>query len=149
MKYLIYIIIILLSIQTNGQNSTEQKQFRIDLLTIEKNTKDSLIGSIIEVFSGKKRIETDISNFDGISIFFLKSKDIMDNKIRLKIHGMKCVVFEKEYELIDDLNTEIYLEYGVSEYTNKNQLSEMHKKLNIKLKVFECGIEEPTIIIKN
>ena len=149
MKHLIYIIIILFSIQTNGQDSTEKKQFRIDLLTIEKSTKDTLIGSIIEVFSGEKRIETDISDFDGISIFFLKSKDIVNNKVRLKIHGMKCSVFEKEYELTADLNTKIYLEYGESEYTNPNQLSEMYKKLNIKSKMFECGFEEPTIIIKN
>ena len=149
MKHLIYIIIILFSIQTNGQDSTEKKQFRIDILTIEKNTKDTLVGSIIEVFSGEKRIETDMSNFDGISIFFLKSKDITNNKIRLKIHGMKCSEFEKEFELTDDLNTEIYLEYGESEYTNKNQLSEIHKKLNIKPKLFECKVEESTIIIKN
>ena len=146
MKHLIYIIIILFSIQTNGQNSTEKKQFRIDLLTLEKNTKDTLISSIVEVFSGEKRIETSISDFDGISIFFLNSKDIINNKIRLKIHGLKCSVFEKEYELTDDLNTEIHLEYGESEYTNRNQLSEMRKKLDIKLKMFECQVIEPEIL---
>lgn len=134
MKYLIYTIIILFSIKTNGQNSTEKKQFRVDLLTIEKTAKDTLIGSIIEVFSGKKRIETDITDFDGISIFYLNSKNIINNKIQIKIHGMKCSVLEKEYELTDDLNTKIYLEYGESEYTNPNQLSAMYKKLNIKPK---------------
>jgi len=67
MKHLIYIIIVLFSIQTNGQESTEKRQFRVDLLTIEKNTKDTLVGSIIEVFSGEKRIETDMTDFDGIS----------------------------------------------------------------------------------
>jgi hypothetical protein len=149
MKRLFYITIILFSIQTNGQNSSVKKQFRIDLLTLESNTKDTLAGSIIEVFSGKKRIETDISDFDGISIFFLKSDDITNNKVRLKIHGMKCSVFEMEYELTKDLNTKIYLEYGESEYTNPNQLSEMYKKLNIKPKMFECGYEEPKVIIKN
>ena len=146
MKHLIYIVIILFTIQTNGQNSTEKKQYRIDLLTLEKNTKDTLISSIVEVFSGEKRIETSISDFDGISIFFLKSKDIINNKIRLKIHGLKCSVFEKEYELTDDLNTEIHLEYGETEYTNRNQLSEMRKKLDIKPKIFECQVIEPEII---
>ena len=123
----------------NGQNSTKKEQFRIDLLILEKNSKDTLIGSIVEVFSGEKRIETSISDFDGISIFFLSSEDIINNKIRFKIHGMKCSLFEKEYELSDDLNAEIYLEYGQSEYTHPNQLSEMYKKLHIKPKVFECG----------
>lgn len=146
MKHLIYIIIILFSIQTNGQNSTEKTQFRVDLLTIEKQTKDTLISSIIEVFSGEKRIETSISDFDGISIFFLKSKDIINNKIRLKIHGINCSVFEKEYELNNDLNTKIYIEYGESEYTNRNQLTEMYKKLDIDPITIECQVTEPEII---
>ncbi len=118
-------------------------------MTIEKNSKDTLVGSIIEVFSGKKRIETDITDFDGISIFFLKTNSIVNNKIRLKIHGLNCSIFEKEYELSNDLNTKVYLEYGESEYTNRNQISEMRKKLDIKLKLLECKVEEPTIIIKN
>ena len=139
MKHLIYIIIILFSIQTIGQNSTK-KQFRIDLLIIEKNTKDTLISSIIEVFSGEKRIKTDVSDFDGISVFLLKSEDIVNNKIKMKIHGLNCSAFEKEYELNNDLNTKVYLEYGESEYTNKNQLSEMYKKLDIKPEIFECKV---------
>lgn len=139
MKNLISIAIILFSIQINGQNLTLSKQFRVDLLTIEQNTKDTLIGSIIEVFSGEKRIETDISDFDGISIFYLNSKDIINNKILLKIHGKKCSEFENEYKLTNDLNTTIYLEYGESEYTHPNQLSEMYKKLNIKPKTSTCG----------
>ncbi len=85
MKHLIYIIIILFSIQTNGQNSSEIKKFRIDLLTVEKTTNDTIISSIIEIYSGGKRIETDISDFDGISIFHINSKDVIDHKIRLKI----------------------------------------------------------------
>jgi len=140
MKHLVYIIIILFSIQTNGQNSTEKTQFRVDLLTIEKQTKDTLIRSIVEVFSGEKRIETSISDFDGISIFFLKSKDIINNKIRLKIQGINCSVFEKEYELNNDLNAKIYLEYGASEYTNGNQLTEMYKKLDINPITIECQV---------
>jgi hypothetical protein len=149
MKHLIYIFIILFSIQTNGQNSTKKKQFRIDLLTVEKTTNDTIISSIIEIYSGEKRIETDKSDFDGISIFFIKTKDIINDKIRLKIYGLKCSIFEKEYILTDDLNTKINLEYGETEYTHHNQTMEMYKKLNIKLKIFECGFEEPTIIIKN
>nr|WP_295706209.1 hypothetical protein [uncultured Lacinutrix sp.] len=147
MKHLIYIIIVLFSIQTNGQNSTEKKQFRVDLLTVEKTSNDTIISAIIEVYSGKKRIETDISDFDGISIFFINSKDIMDDKIRLKIHGPKCSVYEKQYNLTDDLNTKINLEYGETDYTHHNQTFEMYKKLKIKPKVFECGTSD-TIEIK-
>ncbi|ALM20536.1 hypothetical protein AAT17_04435 [Nonlabens sp. MIC269] len=149
MKHLIYIFIILFTIQTSGQDSTEKKQFRVDLLTVEKTTKDTIISSIVEIYSGEKRIKTDISDFDGISIFFIKSKDIVNDKIRLKIYGPKCSIFEKEYTLKDDLNTTINLEYGETEYTHHSQTMEMYKKLNIKPKIFECGYEEPTVILKN
>ena len=132
-------MILLFSIQMNGQNENGKKQFRVDLLTVEKSSKDTIIGSIIEIYSGEKRIETDISDFDGISILVINSKDIVDDKIRLKIYGPKCSIFEKGYHLTNDLNTKINLEYGETEYTHHNQLSEMYKKLNIKPKVFECG----------
>ena len=134
MKHLIYIIIIFISIQTNGQNSNEKKKFRIDLLTVEKNSNDTIRGSIIEVYSGEKRIKTDLSDFDGVSRFLINSKDIVDDKIRLKIYGPKCSIFEKDYNLKDDLNTKIKLEYGETEYTHHNQLNRMYKKLNIKPK---------------
>ena len=52
---------------------------------------------------------------------------------------MKCVQFEKEYKLTDDLNTTILLEYGESEYTKFEQLTEIYKKLNIEPKTFTCG----------
>jgi hypothetical protein len=118
-------------------------------LTVEKTSNDTIISSIIEVYSGEKRIETDISDFDGISIFFIKTKDIINDKIRLKIYSPKCRIFEKEYNLTDNLNAKIDLEYGETEFTHHNQTMEMYKKLNIKPKMFECGYEEPTIIIKN
>ena len=96
MKHLIYIICILISIQAIGQVSAEKKKFQIDLFTYEKTSNDTIRSSIIEIFSGNKRIETAISDFDGISIFFLKSKDIIDEKIELKVYGPKCEIFENK-----------------------------------------------------
>lgn len=139
MKHLIYIILIFFSIQTNSQNVEEIKDFRIDLLTIEKNSKEMLAGSIIEIFSGKVRIETDISDFDGLSIFYINPNDIVNNKILLKIHGLKCELLEKEFTLNNDLSIKIYLEYGETEYNSPKQLSEMYNKLNIKPKPSLCG----------
>ena len=138
MKHLIYIIIILFSIQTNGQNSTDKKEFRIDLLTVEKTSKDTIISAIIETYSGGKRIQAAVSDFDGISIFNIDSENIVDNKIRFKIYGPKCRLFEKEYNLTVDLNTQINLEYGETEYTHYTQMSKMLDKLKI---VFEIGEE--------
>jgi hypothetical protein len=138
MKHLIYIIIFLLSIQTNGQNSTEKRKYRIDLLTVEKTSKDTIISAIIETYSGGKRIQTAVSNFDGISIFYIDSKNVVDNRIRLKIYGPKCRIFEEEYNLKTDLNIKINLDYGETEYTHYTQMSKMLEKLKI---VFEIGEE--------
>lgn len=138
MKHLIYIIIILFSIQTNGQNSTEKRKYRIDLLTIEKTSNDTIISSIIETYSGGKRIQAAVSDFDGISIFYIDSENIVDNRIRLKIYGPKCRIFEQEYILEADLNTKISLVYGETEYTHYTQMSKMLDKLKI---VFEIGEE--------
>ncbi len=138
MKRIIYILIFLLTIQTNGQNSTGKKKFRVDLLTVEKTTNNTIISSIIETYSDGKRIKAVVSDFDGISIFFIDSKDVVDNKIILKIYGPKCSILEKEFNIKDDLNTKINLEYGKTEYNHYTQMSKMLDKLKI---VFEIGKE--------
>lgn len=133
------IFILFFSFSLYSQNSDSKEDFRIDLFTIEKKTKDTLAGSIIEVYSGKNRIETDITDFDGISIFFLKPQDIINNEIHLKIYGRKCKFFEKKFSLTNDLNINIYLEYGITKYNRPDQISEMYKKLKIKPREFLCG----------
>lgn len=131
MKHIIYILIFLLTTQTNGQNSIEKKKFKVELLTVEKTSKDTIINTIIETYSGGKRIIAAMSDFDGISVFFIDPKNVIDDKILLKIYGPKCSILEKEYNLTDDINTVINLEYGETEYTDYNQLSRILKKLNI------------------
>ncbi|OEI79888.1 hypothetical protein AST99_11400 [Formosa algae] len=96
MKHLIYIFILLFFIQSNGQNTSETSFLRLDLLILEKTTKDTLVASIVELYSGEQKIETDLSDLVGKSILIVNSKDIIDNKILLKIYGRKCKPFETE-----------------------------------------------------
>ena len=138
MKRIIYILILLLTIQMHGQDSNEKKKFKVELLTVEKTSNDTIISTIIETYSDGKRIKAAMSDFDGISVFFIDSKDVVDDKILLKLHGPKCSILEKEYNLTDDINTKIDLEYGETEYTHYTQLSIMLNKLNI---VFEVKRE--------
>lgn len=138
MKYLIYIAIILFTVQMNGQNTTEKRNYTIKLLTVEKTNNDTIIGAIIEAYTGGKRIQADVSDFFGNTIFILDSKNIVDNKIRLKIYGPRCSIYEKEYYLTENLDTKINLEYGETEYNHISQMGEMLDKLNI---VFEDGEE--------
>ena len=109
----------------------------MDLLTIERSTNDTIKAAIVETYSGGKRIHAGVSDFDGISIFFISAKDIVNDKISLKIYGPKCNIFEKEYTIKTDLNTKIKLVYGKSEYTHYTQMSKMLRKLNIRLEVGE------------
>jgi hypothetical protein len=51
------------------------------LLTIEKNTKDTLIGTLLKIILEIKRVQAKCcSDFDGIDIFLLNPQDI-DNTI--------------------------------------------------------------------
>ncbi|RDI54796.1 hypothetical protein [Flavobacterium glaciei] len=82
MKKIIYILFLLFSLSIIGQTENLKKNFRVDLLTVEKNTKDTLIGTFTEIYSGNKRIEAKCcTNFDGIDIFYINPKDIVDNRI--------------------------------------------------------------------
>ena len=147
MKHLIYIFVFLFSIDSIGQESSENMKFQIVMNTFEKTSNDTIRSSIIEVYSGEKRIETAISDFDGNSIFQINSKDIVDDKIILKVYGPKCRIFEEKYLITNDLNIKIHLEYGETEYFHHNQLYKMLKKLDIKLNFLEmkCGYEQPKL----
>jgi hypothetical protein len=151
MKQLIYIFVLLYSINSIGQESSENMKFQIFINTFEKTSNDTIGSSIIEIYSGEKRIETAISDFDGNSILEINSKDIVDNKIILKVYGPKCRIFEEKYLITNNLNIKIHLEYGETEYFHHNQLYKMLKKLDIKLNILEmeCGFEQPKLSPKN
>ncbi|SHG44354.1 hypothetical protein SAMN05444148_0153 [Winogradskyella jejuensis] len=136
----------------NAQRPDLKKDITVTLITYEKTTNDTVRFSIIEVFSGSNRIKTSVSDFDGIGVFKIKVKDIFDENIRLKVHGPKCVIFEKKYEIKDDLKIEIPLKYGKTEYVDFTELHIMQSKLNIKpvfSEELECGFEDQPVYRKN
>ena len=141
MKNIIYTLFVLFSLSIFGQTEKFKKDFRVDLLTIEKNTKDTLIGTFTEVYSGNKRIQAKCcSDFDGIDIFYLNPKDIVDNTIYMKFYARKCKPFKKKFIIKSDLKTTIYLSYGKTDYNTKiDDFLMMFKKLNIEMDTFKCG----------
>jgi hypothetical protein len=141
MKNTIYTLFVLFSLSIFGQTERFKKDFRIDLLTIEKKTKDTLIGTFTEVYSGNKRIQAKCcSDFDGIDIFYLNPQDIVDNTIHMKFYAPKCKPFKKKFIIKSDLKTTIYLSYGKTDYNTKiDDFLMMFKKLNIERDTFKCG----------
>lgn len=141
MKKIIYILFLLFSLSIIGQTENLKKNFRVDLLTVEKNTKDTLIGTFTEIYSGNKRIGAKCcTDFDGIDIFYINPKDIVDNIIYMKFYGRKCKPYKKKFIIRGDLKTTIYLTYGKTEYNSKIEDFEMmFKKLNIKSYDFGYG----------
>lgn len=132
MKKIIYILSLLVSLSMLGQTENYKKDFRIDLLTIEKNTKDTLIGTFTEVYSGNKKIKARCcSDFDGIDIFYINPLDIVDNTIYMKFYARNCKPSKKKFIIKGDLKTTIYLKYGKTEYTKIEDFEMMSKKLNI------------------
>ncbi|MFH6971742.1 hypothetical protein [Flavobacterium petrolei] len=141
MKNIIYTLFVLFSLSIFGQTEKFKKDFRVDLLTIEKNTKDTLIGTFTEVYSGNKRIQAKCcSDFDGIDIFYLNPQDIVDNTIYMKFYARKCKPYKKKFIIKSDLKTTIYLKYGKTDYNTKtDDFLMMFKKLNIEMDTFKCG----------
>jgi hypothetical protein len=111
----------------------------LNLKTIIKDSTDVLPFSIIEIFSGDVRIDTGQTDFDGIDIFVISSGSIIDNKILIKIYGIKCEVFENEYMINDNLKLIINLEYRETTYNHLSQMGDMFKKLNI---IFNLELRE-------
>jgi hypothetical protein len=141
MKNIIYILFLLFSLSVIGQTENIKNEFRVDLLTIEKNTKDTLTGTFTEVYSGNKRIEAKCcTDFNGIDIFYIDPKEIIDNSIDMKFYGRRCKTYKKKFIITGDLKATIYLEYGKTEYNTKIEDFEMmFKKLNIEHDTFKCG----------
>lgn len=134
MKSIISVLILFLFLSGNAQGTINQKDIRIDLFTTEKKSKNIVIGAIVEVLSGNKRIETSFSDFDGICIFYLNPSKIIKNKIVLKIYGPKCRTFKKEFLISSDSKIKIDLSYGKTKYQSYKDLDMMLSKLNIEPK---------------
>lgn len=141
MKNIIYTLFVLFSLSIFGQTEKFKRDFRVDLLTIEKNTKDTLIGTFTEVYSGNKRIQAKCcSDFDGIDIFYLNPQDIVDNTIYMKFYARKCKPYKKKFIIKSDFKTTIYLKYGKTDYNTKiDDFLMMFKKLNIEMDTFKYG----------
>ena len=104
MKKIIYTLFAIFSLSMFGQTENFKRDFRVDLLTIEKKTKDTLIGTFTEVYSGNKRIKAKCcSDFDGIDIFYLNPQDIVDNTIYMKFYARKCKPYKKKFIIKSDL----------------------------------------------
>ena len=75
MNRFIFFIFCLLSILTRGQNVTFNKDdIYLELLFIEEKTKDSLPISIVEIYSGGKRIDAGMSDYQGICFLVLEKE---------------------------------------------------------------------------
>lgn len=77
--------------------------------------------------------------FNGVEILSLNQNDIVDNKIVMKIYGMKCKPIKKKFIVNEDVNTTIYLKYGKTDYNKVTDYDWMRKKLNIEYEIVKCG----------
>ncbi|TXD53889.1 MULTISPECIES: hypothetical protein [unclassified Polaribacter] len=130
MKYLIPILFLIFGISTFGQNSKVENKYKVAFEFIEKETKVVLPGSIIEIFSGTKRIDVGVSDFSGTQFFYLKQNEITNDKIVIKVFGVKCEPHEQTLILKNNLTKTMYLKYGETDYVNHRDVGEFIKKLN-------------------
>jgi len=129
MNKIIVVLILLCSISLNAQSSIkDEKTIDITFKTIEKYTKDEIIYSSSEILSNGKIIGAVRSDLDGFTWFSIDQKEIIDNKITLKIVAIKCKPFEKEYVIDRDTHLIIDLEYGETEIMTMSDFQEYTKR---------------------
>jgi hypothetical protein len=117
-------VLILLSslflINSNDQAlEVESMMINVNFITVLKNSDDVIPLTITEIISGSERIGVISGDFDGASSWSICSKKIIGNKIILRVWGINCKPFEKEYEVTNDLKFSIELEYGESKLKNR------------------------------
>ena len=139
MKHLTFLLLLLISCHAAGQDMPKKEQYLLKVWTLEKQTQDTLRTSILEVFSGERRIATGMTSFAGEAGLSIPVKDIVDDRIRIKVHGLKCRVLEKTFAISSDMTVRLYPEYGETDYTHPNQSLAKKRKLKIKLIVHECN----------
>jgi hypothetical protein len=140
MKHIIYILFLIIGISTYGQNTSFEEKYKVEFKFVQKETKELLPGSIIEIFSGNERIDVGISDFSGNQYFYLKKSEIKQDKIVIKVYGIKCKTLKQKLILKNNMKKTIFLKYGETEYVNHRDIGEFIKKLNFpKPESFLCG----------
>ncbi|TVZ52191.1 hypothetical protein [Dokdonia sp. Hel_I_53] len=140
MKNVFYFLFLIVGISTYGQNTSFEDKYKVEFKFVQEETKEVLLGSIIEIFSGNEGIDVGISDFSGNINFYLKKRKIKHNKIKIKVYGIKCMVHEQKLILKNNLKKTVFLKYGETEYTNRKKLGEFIKKLNFaEPDPFLCG----------
>lgn len=120
MKTIIILLSFLFLSNVNSQVlEHENRIININFTTVVKNSDDVIPLTITEIMSGTERIGVVSGDYDGISSWNVCSRKLIDNKVILRVFGINCKLFEKEYEVKNDLNLNIELEYGESKLKSR------------------------------
>lgn len=140
MRRILYLLCMLLGTSAFAQTAKFERKLEFVFTILQKETKTLMPGSIVEVFSGDKRIDVGISDYSGRQFAYLNPKDIIDNKILIKVYGIKCKPHEQTMIVKQDLAKTIYLSYGNTEYTKASDIGKLMKKFNFPAPPpFFCG----------
>ena len=136
-KFIAVFILILTTFWLSAQTVVANKMIRIEFQTLEKNSNDILIGSVIEVLSNGERIGIIHGDFDDLCVLNVCSKKIIDDTITINVYGMKCKFFTNKYIVNSDSKIDIYLEYGETKYQTINDRPLILQELKVPI----CGID--------
>ncbi|MGH1383525.1 hypothetical protein [Kordia sp.] len=134
---LVYAVLFTLLFTTVSLKAQSNKIIEIEFQTIEKESNDVVIASVIEILSGGKRIGVIHGDFDGISNIKVCSDKIIKGQITLNVYGMKCKPFQNKYTIHNDSKISILLEYGETKYKTLKDRMLILADLNIPI----CNIE--------
>lgn len=132
-------ILFLIAFQVEAQESTPYKIIEIEFQTIEKESNEIIIASVIEILSEEERIGIIHGDYDGISKFKVCSKKIKNGQITVNVYGMKCKPFQSKYSVDNDSKITINLDYGETKYKTLEDRKLIFADLNIPICDIEIG----------
>ncbi len=126
----------------NIMESRAGEMINIAFQTIEKESKEALPGSYIDVFSGGERIDLVSGDFDGLGKLRICSKKIKEERISLTVYGLKCEPLKKEYLVHGDTTIVLALEFGPTIYQSLEDQTRVYAAIGIPW----CGLVHAQLI---
>ncbi|MBG6130330.1 hypothetical protein IWQ47_001587 [Aquimarina sp. EL_43] len=119
---LIYLSALLLFLNCRAQSTnSKNKILHTFFKVIDADSHTEVPIAVIVINSGNKRIDVIDTDYDGIGIWEVCSKKIVNHNIKISVFGMNYKPFEKSYTITTDTKLTIELKSGKGKFKNREE----------------------------
>lgn len=119
MRSILFLMLCFIVFKTSAQE--QSKMLEAEITVKHKDSLYVLPLTVLEVFSGNKRIAVLACDFDGKANFAICSKELTNNLITIKSYGKDVKTEKFDYEFKVNLDLTLLLELGFGAFKNRNE----------------------------